>query len=239
MSTSTGNLGLIGRYDAATANQVKTSNTNIGNTAEEIQNNFMKMLVAQMQNQNPLDPMDNAQFTSQLAQMSQLQGIENMSASIDSFVKQVSSGRLLDQSALIGHQVYAASSTVNWDGNTAVDFAVSADAVLSNATLRITSYDGTIVDEIALGSVGPDMQPLSWDGNNKEGKAALSGTYRIAVEGLTFDGKTAKGKVLTNATVQSVQRAGSTVQVRLNDGRVVDDTQIMQIGSVEKAASGS
>ena len=239
MSTSTGNLSLIPRYDPATANQVKTSNTNIGNTAEEIQNNFMKMLVAQMQNQNPLDPMDNAEFTSQLAQMSQLQGIENMSASIDSFVKQVSSGRLLDQSALIGRQVYAAASTVNWDGSTAVDFAVNSDAVLSNATLRITGYDGTIVDEIALGSVGPDIQPLSWDGNTKEGKAALSGAYRISVEGLTFDGKTAKGNVLTNATVQGVQRAGSAVQVRLNDGRVVDDTQIMQIGSVEKAASGS
>jgi len=239
MSTSTGNLGLIPRYDPATANQVKTSNTNIGNTAEEIQNNFMKMLVAQMQNQNPLNPMDNAQFASQLAQMSQLQGIENMRASIDSFVKQVTSGRLLDQSALIGRDVYAAASTVNWDGNSAVNFAVNADAVLSNATLRITGYDGSIVDEISLGSVGPDMQPLSWDGNTKDGKTAPIGSYRISVEGLTFDGKTTKGNVLTSATVQSVQRAGSTVQVQLSDGRVVDDSQIMQIGSVDKVANGS
>ena len=239
MSTSTGNLGLIPRYDPATANQVKTSNTNIGNTAEEIQNNFMKMLVAQMQNQNPLNPMDNAQFASQLAQMSQLQGIENMRASIDSFVKQVTSGRLLDQSALVGRDVFAAASTVNWDGSTAVNFAVNADTVLSNATLRIVGYDGSIIDEVSLGSVGPDMQPLSWDGNTKDGRAAPSGSYRISVEGLTFDGKTARGNVLTSATVESVQRAGSSVQVRLNDGRVVDDSQIMQIGSVGKLVSGS
>jgi flagellar basal-body rod modification protein FlgD len=239
MSTSTGNLGLIPRYDPATANQVKTSNSNIGNTAEEIQNNFMKMLVAQMQNQNPLNPMDNAQFASQLAQMSQLQGIENMRASIDSFVKQVSSGRLLDQSAMIGKDVLAASSTVAWDGTSPVNFAVNADAVLSNAKLRITGYDGTIVDEISLGSLGPEIQPLSWDGNTKEGTVALSGSYRISIEGLTFDGKTAKGNVLTSATVQSVQRAGSIVQVQLNDGRVVNDTEIMQIGTVDKVASGS
>jgi len=51
MSTSTGNLSAIPRYDPATANQVKTSNTGIGSTAQEIQNNFMKMLVTQMQNQ--------------------------------------------------------------------------------------------------------------------------------------------------------------------------------------------
>jgi 3D (Asp-Asp-Asp) domain-containing protein len=59
------------------------------------------------------------------------------------------------------------------------------------------------------------------------------------VEGLTFDGKTSKGNVLTSATVQSVQRAGSAVQVQLNDGRVVNDTEIMQIGSVENVVNGS
>jgi len=238
MATSTGNLSLIPRYDPATANQVKTSNTNIGSTAEEIQNNFMKMLVAQMQNQNPLNPMDNAQFASQLAQMSQLQGIENMRTSIDSFVKQVSSGRLLDQSALIGREVLAAASAVNWDGQTPVNFAVNADTMLSNATLRITGSDGRIVDEISLGSLGPEIKSLSWDGNTKEGTAARTGAYRISIEGLTFDGKTGKGNALTGAVVQSVQRVGSAVQVQLNDGRVVNDTQIMQIGSAETLASG-
>lgn len=239
MSTSTGNLGLIPRYDPASANQVKTSSTNIGSTAEEIQNNFMKMLVAQMQNQNPLNPMDNAQFASQLAQMSQLQGIENMRASIDSFVKQVSSGRLLDQSALIGREVLAAASTVDWDGQSPVNFGVNSDSMLSNAKLRITTYDGRIVDEVELGGVGPEIKSLSWDGNTKEGPAALSGKYRIFVEGLTFDGKTVNGNVLTGAMVQSVQRSGSSVQVLLNDGRVVNDSQIVQIGSVNTSASGS
>ncbi|NCV13980.1 MAG: hypothetical protein EBV49_05765 [Betaproteobacteria bacterium] len=146
MSTSTGNLGLIPRYDPASANQVKTSSTNIGSTAEEIQNNFMKMLVAQMQNQNPLNPMDNAQL--------------------------------------------AAASTVDWDGQSPVNFGVNSDSMLSNAKLRITTYDGRIVDEVELGGVGPEIKSLSWDGNTKEGPAALSGKYRILVEGLTFDGKT-------------------------------------------------
>ena len=237
MATSTlNNLGLIPRYDAATANAVKTSPNNIGTTAEEIQNNFMKMLVAQMQNQNPLNPMDNAQFASQLAQMSQLQGIENMRASIDSFVKQVSSGRLIDQSSLIGRDVLAASSEVVWDGKSPVSFAVNADAPLSNTVLRIKGYDGRIIDEVQLGSLSPEMRALSWDGNTKEGPPALSGKYLIAVEGLTFDGKSGFGNVLTGARVESVQRVGSTVQVQLSDGRVVNDTQVMQIGSSQTQA---
>ena len=237
MSTSVGNLGLIPRFDPESANQVKTSNSNIGTTAAEIQNNFMKMLVAQMQNQNPLNPMDNAEFASQLAQMSQLQGIENMRTSIDSFVKQVTDGRLIDQSSLIGKEVLAAASSVNWDGQTPVVFSVNADAVLSNATLRITGSDGRIVDEVVLGSLGPEVQALSWDGNTKDGPPALSGAYRVAVQGLTFDGKLANGNVLTGATVESVQRAGSVIKVRLNDGRTVNDGQIMQIGTAAEKSS--
>ena len=80
---------------------------------------------------------------------------------------------------------------------------------------------------------------MSWDGNTKEGLPARTGTYRIALEGLTFDGKSGAGNVLTGAVVQSVQRVGSGVQVQLNDGRVVGDTQIMQIGSTGDVQAGS
>jgi len=229
------NLGLIPKYDPETANQVKTSPNNIGTTAEEIQNNFMKMLVAQMQNQNPLNPMDNAQFASQLAQMSQLQGIESMRASIDSFVKQVSSGRLIDQSALLGKDVLASSSTVTWDGQSPVSFAVNSDAALSNAVLKIKGFDGRVIDQFEIGNLGPEMRALGWDGNTREGPPALSGNYAITVEGLTFDGKTAFGNVLTGARVESVQRAGSVVQFRLSDGRIVNESQVMQIGFPELA----
>ena len=238
MSTSTlNNLSLIPRYDPEAAKKVTVSANSMGTSAEEIQNNFMRMLVAQMQNQNPLNPMDNAQFASQLAQMSQLQGIENMRASIDSFVKQVTSGRLIDQSALIGKDVLAASSEIIWDGKSPVQFAVNSDTALSNAVLRIKGFDGRVIDEVQLGNLGPEMRALNWDGNTKEGPSALSGKYIIEVEGLGFDGRPGFGNVLTGSTVESVQRAGSTVQVRLSDGRVVNDSQVMQIGS--STVSGS
>jgi flagellar basal-body rod modification protein FlgD len=96
MSTSLGNLSAVGSYDPKTANAPKLGSNTMGTSSKEIQDNFMRMLITQLQNQNPLNPMDNAQFASQLAQMSQLQGIESMRSSIDSFVKQVQSGRLLE-----------------------------------------------------------------------------------------------------------------------------------------------
>jgi len=231
MSTSPGNLSAVGSYDPIAANAPKIGSNSMGTSSKEIQDNFMKMLITQLQNQNPLNPMDNAQFASQLAQMSQLQGIESMRSSIDSFVKQVQSGRLLEQSNLVGRQVMAISESVQWNGTDPVNFAVNADVNLVDAVLRIKSYDGRVVDEIKLGSLASDIQGLSWDGNDKEGNPVLSGKYLLSVDGLSFDGRLASGNVLTPAQVVSVRRAGSDIQVDLSDGRSVTDSNILQVGS--------
>ena len=231
MSTSLGNLSSVGSYDPTTANAPKLGANTLGTSAKDIQDNFMRMLITQLQNQNPLNPMDNAEFSSQLAQMSQLQGIESMRSSIDSFVKQVQNGRLLEQSNLVGRQVMAASDSVQWNGTEAVSFAVNADSTLTDAVLRIKSYDGRVVDEIKLGSLASDIKGLSWDGTDKEGAPVLSGRYSLTVEGIGSDGRASKGNVLTPAQVTSVRRAGSNIEIDLSDGRSVLDSQIMQVGS--------
>jgi len=231
MSTSLGNLSSVGSYDPTTANAPKIGANTMGTSSKEIQDNFMRMLITQLQNQNPLNPMDNAQFASQLAQMSQLQGIESMRSSIDSFVKQVQSGRLLEQSSLVGRQVMATSESVQWNGTDAVNFAVNADATISDAVLRIKSFDGRVLDEIKLGTLSGDMKGLSWDGTDKEGAPLLPGKYLLTVDGIGLDGKTSKGNVLTPAQVTSVRRAGNDIEVDLSDGRSVLDSQILQVGA--------
>ncbi|NBT06086.1 MAG: hypothetical protein EBS54_04905 [Betaproteobacteria bacterium] len=231
MSTSLGNLSSVGSYDPTTANAPKLGANTLGTSAKDIQDNFMRMLITQLQNQNPLNPMDNAQFASQLAQMSQLQGIESMRSSIDSFVKQVQNGRLLEQSNLVGRQVLAASESLQWNGTDAMNFAVNAESTLADAVLRIKSYDGKVVDEIKLGSLSGDLKGLSWDGTDKEGASVPTGRYLLTVEGIGSDGRLSKGNVLTPAQVSSVRRAGGNVEIGLSDGRSVLDSQIMQIGS--------
>jgi flagellar basal-body rod modification protein FlgD len=231
MSTSLGNLSSVGSYDPTTANAPKLGANTMGTSSKEIQDNFMRMLITQLQNQNPLNPMDNAQFASQLAQMSQLQGIESMRGSIDSFVKQVQSGRLLEQSNLVGRQVMAASESVQWNGTDAVNFAVNADSTLADAVLRIKSFDGRVLDEIKLGTLGSDMKGLSWDGTDKEGAPLLPGKYLLTVDGIGSDGRASTGNVLTPAQVTSVRRAGNDIEVDLSDGRSVLDSQILQVGA--------
>ena len=229
--TTQGNLGAIGTYDPVTANAPKPGSNSLGTSSKDIQDHFMRMLIAQLQNQNPLNPMDNAQFASQLAQMSQLQGIESMRVSIDSFVKQVQSGRLLDQSALIGKSVMAAAESLVWNGTDGIEFGVNSTSVLSNAVVRIKTYDGRVVDEISVGALSDEVKTYTWNGLGKDGSKTLPGRYTIAVEGLGPDGKAGGGTALIGATVIGAQRQGSGVSLHLSDGRIVGDDQILRVGS--------
>jgi len=226
-----GNISSIGVYDPVAAGAPKVGSNSIGTSSKEIQDNFMRMLITQLQNQNPLNPMDNAQFASQLAQMSQLQGIESMRTSIDSFVKQVQSGRLLDQTALIGRSVMAVSDSLVWNGSDPLEFGINSNGDLSNALVRIKSYDGRVVDEIRVGALSSDIRTLYWDGLSKEGEKFLAGRYSVSVEGIGFDGKLNFGNLLTGATVIGAQRQGNGVVLQLSDGRVLSDEEVIHVGS--------
>ncbi|MFX6040532.1 flagellar hook capping FlgD N-terminal domain-containing protein, partial [Acinetobacter baumannii] len=84
--------------NGSTANQLADS----ASSAADLQNNFLKMLVTQMNNQDPLKPMDNAQLTSQLAQISTVSGMQTMNATLAQLLSQVSASRAMDSAALIG-----------------------------------------------------------------------------------------------------------------------------------------
>src|SRR5438445_8770955 len=74
-------------------------------SASDLQNNFLTMLVTQMNNQDPLNPMDNSQLTSQLAQISQVSGMQTLNTTLNSLLSQVSASRAMDSATLIGHTV--------------------------------------------------------------------------------------------------------------------------------------
>jgi len=231
MSPTTGNLGAIGKYDPATAKLQPRSNTTIGTTAQEIQDNFMKMLTVQLQNQNPLNPMDNAQFASQLAQLSQLQGIEGMRASIESFASQMSSSRLFEQSGLVGKSVLTKQSTLNLGQSGDVRISVSSEQELSGAVMTISGPDGVVVDKVQLGSIGTEIRDFVWDGLNPQGSRLPAGGYSIRVEGKNLSGGLATANVLGEARVDAVRRVGSEVRFVLNNGSIVGQSDVFEVGS--------
>ena len=158
-----------------------TSNTTASSTASstttsaaDMQDQFLTLLVAQLQNQDPTEPMDNAQLTSQMAQISTVSGIEKLNNTVESVTGQFASMQMQQGIAMIGHTVLSEgnqlglSNTTNADGSTTLTGTAAFDlnASASNVTVTVTTASGQLVDTIELGAANAGRNYFTWDGSN-------------------------------------------------------------------------
>jgi len=208
-----------------------TSTTGTGSTSADLQNEFMSLLVAQMQNQDPTNPMDNSQLTSQLAQISTLSGIENLNTTLGSVSGQLNTTQSLQASALVGNGVMINGSSimVGSDSST-TPFGVNLDSASANTTVTISDSTGAVVRTVQLGAQTAGVHTYSWDGTNDAGTAVAAGNYTMAVASTNTGGSAVTTTPLEYAEVYGVNTS-STGQSQLNLGLAGNITldQVVQI----------
>lgn len=200
--------------------------TNTTSTSD-VQDRFMKLLVTQMQNQDPLNPMDNAQVTSQMAQLSTVSGIDKLNATVSSLQSNYQSGQTLQATSLIGRGVLALGSDVTLSGGKAV-LGVELPSAADNVTVTIRDAAGKAVHKISLGPQQAGALPLTWDGATDAGAAAADGQYRFDVTA-TSGGAAIKPTALSFAQVGSVSANGSGVRLNLAGGGSATLSDVRQI----------
>lgn len=159
------------------SNQTSSGTNSSPKTAADMQDQFLTLLVAQLQNQDPTSPMDNAQLTSQMAQISTVTGIEKLNDTVSSVTSQFASMQMMQGAAMIGHTVLSEgnqlglSASKNEDGSTKITgtAAFDLDATAANVTVTITNSAGQLVDTIEMGSAAAGRNYFSWDGSNYSG----------------------------------------------------------------------
>jgi len=127
-------------------------------------NKFMTLLVTQLKNQDPLNPLDNAQVTSQLAQLSTVTGVNKLNATLESLKSSYQSSEAMQAANLIGHGVLVEGNHIQLQGGKAVlgvDLASAADGVQVIVSDPRTGKDVATID---LGANGAGTLPLAWDG---------------------------------------------------------------------------
>ncbi|MGO4307229.1 flagellar hook assembly protein FlgD [Cupriavidus sp. RAF12] len=195
-------------------------------SAQDLQNNFLKMLVTQMTNQDPTNPMDNSQLTSQLAQISTVSGLQTMNETMTALLQQTAASRAMDSAALIGKTVMVPGSTVSVAGGTAgkigVDIPSTADAV----TVQVLDKDGNVVRNINMKGQTAGVHDIAWDGKNDQGNAVADGDYSFKVTA-TAEGKDVGPIALVYGKVQAISGDSTGVLVELSDGKKanVDDVR--------------
>lgn len=174
-------------------------------TSEELNANFMTLLITQLKNQDPLNPMENAELTSQLAQINTVSGIETLNKTLNGIVGQIEAGQNMQAVALIGKGVMISGDRVlAGDEGSTTPFGIELAAPASEATASIIDGSGQVVRSFALGPLKEGVESFVWDGTLEGGELAPKGAYRVRVEALSADGNALPVTVLSYAVVQAV-----------------------------------
>jgi flagellar basal-body rod modification protein FlgD len=194
--------------------------------AAESQDRFLKLLVTQMKNQDPLNPLDNAQVTSQMAQLSTVSGIDKLNATLQALSSSMIASQSMQAASMIGHVVMVPGNGIelaNGKGMAAVDLAQPADSV----SVAITDAAGNVVRNMHLGSQSSGAVPLQWDGLNDAGQPVADGSYK-------FNASSQLGGVKSSASTMSYGVVNSVMQGAQGATLYVGDIGEVSLASVKQ-----
>ena len=173
------------------------------------QANFLKLLVAQLNSQDPMNPMDNAQMTTQMAQLNMVSGIDKLNSTVQSMASQFTSMQALQGSSMVGHDVIVNGSSLtinNGVAKGAVNLSSNADAV----RVDIVTPGGQVLDTLNLGPQSAGQSPFSWSTSTYASRTDLS--FKITA---TAAGRAVTASPLTQGTVVSVSTGSAGLSLGL------------------------
>jgi flagellar basal-body rod modification protein FlgD len=199
-----------------------TSSTTSATSVQAQQDRFLKLLVTQMKNQDPLNPMDNAEITSQMAQLSTVTGIEKLNETLAAFTK----AQAFQSVDMIGHYVLAPGEHMDLASGTAlggVELASGADAV----TVKVFDANGNLVSTLDLGEMDAGVNAFTWDGKNNAGTAAADGSYTFTVEAKLND-------AAVTASSLAVGKVQSVLMDDLGPALSVSGMGLVELGDIKQ-----
>ncbi len=191
-------------------------------------NNFLQLLVTQMKNQDPLNPMDNAQVTSQMAQLSTVTGINQLNSTLQTLLSGYTTSQSMQATSMIGHGVLVPGDSLtlaSGQGVMGLQLADGADSVV----VSVKDASGKVVTSLDLGPHAAGTWPLSWDGTNSAGDKLADGKYTFEVKA-TKTGNSVSATTLGYAAVNSVSLdASGGVKLNLSNSSSVAISDVRQI----------
>jgi flagellar basal-body rod modification protein FlgD len=159
---------------------------------------FLKMMIAQLKHQDPLNPMDGTAFTAQLAQFSSLEQLQNINSQMTSFTQQQQTLGNSQAVNFIGKQVLATGNTVSVDGNpVTLGYNLAGDAV--SGKVQIYDANGQLVNTLSFTNQKQGLNSMTWTP-----PSSAKGTYSFAVSALDRSGKAVSASTVTQGTVTGV-----------------------------------
>jgi len=229
-NTVVGNTAVInGANNAPVGSSASAALSASAGSAAQIQDQFMTLLIAQMKYQDPTDPMKSAEMTSQMAQISTVEGVNKLNGSMNSLLAQMQSSQAYQASGLVGKSVLVPGSTLNLVKGQA-SFGVQLDTPASSLKVNVLNSAGQSVDVITLGPQPAGTVPLVWDGKDSSGKQLPDGQYKFQLAA-SVAGKNVNPPGLTVANVTGILNptANTSTQIMLDNNTTTAISNVAQI----------
>ncbi|HKJ75359.1 MAG TPA: flagellar hook capping FlgD N-terminal domain-containing protein [Alphaproteobacteria bacterium] len=187
---------------------------------------FLKLLTTQMQNQDPLKPMDSTQFTDQLVQFSGVEQSIKTNQNLEKLISLVSSNNLNNAMGYLGKGIEADIPDTSLKNGSAT-WNYSLGATSDQTGLQITDSHGRVVYKTA-GETGSGPHTFTWDGRDANGNTLPDGVYTLSVAAKTSGGTAIDSSVTLNGTVSDVNIVNGSPVLSVN-GVSVDTSKITAI----------
>jgi len=193
------------------------------------QEQFLELMTAQLQNQDPFKPMESGDFLTQIAQFSAVEGIGDLNDGFKELSASLVSNQALQASSLIGRSVLAPSGVAALPGGGSIRGSVQLPAASGEVTVSVYDQAGQLVRRMDLGSqAGGDVE-FTWDGLRDDGQYAAPGNYFVNAEA-SIDGRTEAVDTLLASEVKSVTLSNSGgLLLDLNGIGSLDFSEVRQI----------
>jgi flagellar basal-body rod modification protein FlgD len=195
------------------ASTVKDPNQALG------QDQFLALLIAQLKNQDPLNPVDNGQFIAQLAQFSQLQETQQMATALNTFIQRQDISNNNGLVSLIGHSVSALGSSFSLTSDSPVPLSYTLAGNAANVTIQVLNAAGVPVRTLSAPGQSVGSQTVRWDGKDNSGNAQPPGRNGGAVTSTT----------LANGVVTGLRFDNGNPMVQLDTGQVIPPSLILAV----------
>lgn len=193
------------------------------------QSDFLKLMTAQMQNQDPFNPTDNTQMVAQMAQFSSLSATTEMSTTLKAIAAKLGATSTADAVAYIGKTVLTEGDVAFGRTTGGIAGGVELDAAATNVSVSISNADGEVLHTQSLGPQAKGTASYQWDGKLADGSDAGAGPFTVSVVAQDA-GKTVAARSLVWAPVESVSTANGQAVLTVSGLGQIPVSAVRQIG---------
>jgi flagellar basal-body rod modification protein FlgD len=195
------------------------------------ENAFLQLLMAQLKNQDPLNPTDDTEFVTQLSQFSLVEQSVQQSSTLTSIQSSLQSLNNENNLAMVGQTVTMSGSNLTYNGSLAVTGQATLGSPATAVTAVVQDSNGNTVRTMNLGAQGAGPLQVNWDGRGDNGQTEPAGSYTLSVSATDANGQSVSVSQNVTGVVEGVSLGGTTPTFTLSNGLVMPASNLMSVGT--------